>query len=416
MKVLLLFMVYLVGWCNGDDQSLDEAPLMEKSEQEALYHAIQGFVGKQWNGSDLYPDPCGWTPIQGVSCDLFDGFWYVTDMRIGPVLDNSLECAQNAAFSPHLFALKHLKTLSFFKCFLPPQQISITTLYWESLNGTLESLEFRSNPSLIGAIPNSFGYLKKLKSLVLLGNGLSGSLPGNIGSLFSLRKLVLSANNFTGNIPDSFGGLQNLLILDLSRNSLSGHFPSSLGQMRSLLKLDLSKNQIGGKIPEEIGNLKNLTLLDLSGNRFSGGLPKSLQGMESLEEMVISDNPMGGTLMGLEWGGHLKGSLTVLDLSNAKLTGGIPESITRLEKLRFLGLNDNNLSGEISPRIAEMPNIGALYLNGNNLAGELQFSEGFYGKMGRRLGVWGNPNLCYPIGFKGGSTMHVPFGVTACQP
>lgn len=37
---------------------------MQKQEQEALYSAIQGFVGKMWNGSDLYPDPCGWTPIQ----------------------------------------------------------------------------------------------------------------------------------------------------------------------------------------------------------------------------------------------------------------------------------------------------------------------------------------------------------------
>lgn len=37
---------------------------MEKREQEALYSAIQGFVGEWWNGSDLYPDPCGWTPIQ----------------------------------------------------------------------------------------------------------------------------------------------------------------------------------------------------------------------------------------------------------------------------------------------------------------------------------------------------------------
>lgn len=45
------------------DSQGDEAP-MEKAEREALYSAIQGFVGDWWNGSDLYPDPCGWTPIQ----------------------------------------------------------------------------------------------------------------------------------------------------------------------------------------------------------------------------------------------------------------------------------------------------------------------------------------------------------------
>ena len=62
---ILTFMVLLVGFfvlCKGqEDTSIGP---MEKNEQEALYAAIQGFVGKSWNGSDLYPDPCGWTPIQ----------------------------------------------------------------------------------------------------------------------------------------------------------------------------------------------------------------------------------------------------------------------------------------------------------------------------------------------------------------
>lgn len=63
---VLLFIAHLVVWCNGDDDQILEASLMEKTEQEALYYAIQGFVGNQWNGSDLYPDPCGWTPIQVI--------------------------------------------------------------------------------------------------------------------------------------------------------------------------------------------------------------------------------------------------------------------------------------------------------------------------------------------------------------
>ncbi|XP_019164556.1 PREDICTED: piriformospora indica-insensitive protein 2-like [Ipomoea nil] len=413
LVTVLLFIAHFVVWCNGDDAQILEASLMEKTEQEALYFAIQGFVGKHWNGSDLYPDPCGWTPIQGVSCDLYDGLWYVTDLSIGPIHDNSLECAQNAEFSPHLFTLKHLRALSFFNCFVSPRDhpISIAAQNWELLAGSLESLEFRSNPGVIGPVPSAIGDLRKLQSLVLVGNGLSGDLPGNIGSLVSLRRLVISGNKFTGRIPDSFGGFGSLLIFDLSRNFLSGPLPSSLGNLSSLLKLDLSKNQLGGKIPEEIGNLKNLTLLDLSNNNFSSGLTKSLQEMWSLEELVMSNNPIGGTLLGLEWG-HLKATLTVLDLSNTRLNGGIPESITWLERLRFLGLNDNNLSGQVSPRLAVLPNVSAIYLNGNNLTGKLAFSQGFYGKMGRRLGLWNNPNLCFPFATP---TSHVPFGVKSCQ-
>ncbi|MCD9643853.1 hypothetical protein HAX54_031705 [Datura stramonium] len=410
--LVIFFLLHFGVWCNGDTENMG-AP-MEKNEINSLYSAIQGFVGKWWNGSDLYPDPCGWTPIQGVSCDLFDGFWYVTDLNIGPIHDNSLSCAPNVEFSSNLFTLKHLKSLSFFNCFASPRHrpTSISTESWEFLAGSLESLEFRSNPGLIGQIPTTFGRLRKLQSLVLVENGLSGELPANLGDLVNLRRLVLAGNKLSGKIPDSFGGFTQLLICDLSRNTLSGVLPKALFEgLVSLLKLDLSLNHLQGKIPEEISNLKNLTLLDLSDNKLSGGLTKSLQEMTSLEELVLSKNPMGGFLEVLDWQNMRK--LTVLDLSNMNLTGGIPGSIADLKKLRFLGLNDNKLTGQIPKSLENLPNASAIYLYGNNLTGELQFSEWFYGKMGRRFGAYRNPNLCYPFGLM--STSHVPFGVEPCQ-
>lgn len=51
--------------CNGE---ADVAAPMKREERRALYSAVQNFVGKWWNGSDLYPDPCGWTPIEVISC------------------------------------------------------------------------------------------------------------------------------------------------------------------------------------------------------------------------------------------------------------------------------------------------------------------------------------------------------------
>ncbi|KAL7224144.1 hypothetical protein ACSBR1_025580 [Camellia fascicularis] len=48
--------------CSSQEKDILTAP-MEEKEQKALYYAIEGFVEKWWNGSDLYPDPCGWTPI-----------------------------------------------------------------------------------------------------------------------------------------------------------------------------------------------------------------------------------------------------------------------------------------------------------------------------------------------------------------
>ncbi|KAL6281530.1 hypothetical protein ACE6H2_018411 [Prunus campanulata] len=401
-----MFVLVLV---QAADPSSSEAP-MHKAEQQALYSAVQAFVGSWWNGSDLYPDPCGWTPIQGVYCDLYNDFWYVSVINIGPLYDNSLRCTTNIPeFSHHLFKLKHLKVLSFFSCFLSPSQnpITISTSNWEKLANSLESLEFRSNSGLIGTVPNTFGYLRNLQSLVLLENGLGGNLPEEIGTLVNLRRLVLAGNQFSGKIPESFGGLSKLLILDASGNKLSGSLPFTFGSLTSLLKLDLSNNMLEGKLPREIGRLKNLTLLDLGSNKISGGLAQSLEELVSVKEMVISNNPIGGGLKSIEWQ-NLQ-SLEILDLSNTCLTGNIHKSMAEMKRLRFLRLNSNNLSGRVSPRLAALPCIGALYLYGNNFTGELEFSESFYRRMGRRFGAWNNPKLCYRAEVN--STGHVPYGV-----
>ncbi|KAL2324864.1 hypothetical protein Fmac_023922 [Flemingia macrophylla] len=408
--MFVMFILSLSVRCFGQED-LDMAP-MEKAEQEALYSTIQGFVGDSWNGSDLYPDPCGWTPIQGVSCDLFNGFWYVTGLNIGPVHDNSLSCTQDLQFRPELFKLQHLKSLSFFSCFQSQNRFlaTIPTGNWEKLAGSLESLEFRSNQGLIGKIPLSFGLLKNLQSLVLLENGVTGEIPSSIGNLMKLKKLVLAANYLTGRIPDVFGGLNELLIFDLSSNSLSGSLPLTLGRLTSVLKIDVSNNHLEGNLPNEFANLKNLTLMDLRNNRFTGGLISSLQEMPSLEELVLSNNPLGGDIRVLKWE-NLK-NLAILELSNMGLTGEIPESISELKRLRFLGLSNNNLTGNLSPKLETLPCLNALYLSGNNLVGEVNFSKEFLGKLGRRFGAWNNPHLCHPVGVI--STNHVPYGVKPC--
>ncbi|CAI9296720.1 unnamed protein product [Lactuca saligna] len=407
--------VTIVGmYANGEKGEYEvvegEAP-MAKTEQEALYSAIQGFVGSWWNGTDLYPDPCGWTPIQGVSCDIYDELWYVTDLNIGSIHDNSLSCASKPEFRPDLFKLTHLKSLAFFDCFHEPP-IVIPSENWTKFSGSLESLEFRSNPGLTGPIPAAFSKLHKLQSLVVIGNGFSGGLPENIGNWTHLKRLVLSENGFRGEIGDNYGYLSELLILDLSRNSLSGNIPLTFGGLTSLLKLDMSQNRLEGKIPDEVSSLKNLTLLDLSSNKISGGLTKSIQEMGSLKELILSRNPIGSDLMGIKWQ-NLK-RLMVLDLSNTQLTGGIPESISKMKRLRFLGLNDNYLSGNLTPKLAKLHDLSSLYVYGNNLSGKLEFDRGFYGKMGRRFGAWNNSNLCLPINLLPTTSLS-PFGVKACE-
>lgn len=66
--LLALFFSAPLHGCSGqaDDDALAPAATapMDEKEKRALFTAIEGFVGNGWNGSGLYPDPCGWSPIQ----------------------------------------------------------------------------------------------------------------------------------------------------------------------------------------------------------------------------------------------------------------------------------------------------------------------------------------------------------------
>ncbi|KAF7020902.1 hypothetical protein CFC21_033947 [Triticum aestivum] len=394
-----------------------EAP-MEDKQKAALYAAIGSFVGKAWNGSGLFPDPCGQTPIQGVSCDLFNGVWYPTVVSIGPVLDNSLQCAPDARFSPQLFDLRRLKSLTFYACFPAANPTTIPAASWDKLSGTLETLEFRSNPGLSGAIPASLGRLASLRSLVLVDNNLTGAVPSELGGLAKLRRLVLSGNGLSGPVPATLGNnnpqlrrLDNeqLLIVDMSKNSLTGSLPPSLGGLKGLLKMDLSNNRLDGRIPPELAGLESLTLLDLRNNSLTGGLPDFVLAMPALQDLLLSSNPLlGGTLMQRGW--EKMASLATLDLSNVGLAGAIPESMAAMPRLRFLALDHNRLSGTVPAKLAALPSIGAMYLNGNNLTGALEFSARFYQRMGSRFASWDNPGLC-TAETAGGA----PTGVAVCK-
>ncbi|KAK8928726.1 Piriformospora indica-insensitive protein 2 [Platanthera zijinensis] len=412
VRILLILLLCFQVLSQSDGST---AP-MEEKEKKALYSTIQGFVGDGWNGSELYPDPCGWASIQGVSCDLFDnGLWYITAVSIGPVSDNSLECSENAAFSPSLFELSHLKSLVIFDCFSSPvnQTTHIPSQDWNKLSSSLETLEFRSNRGISGQIPPVLGQLVNLQSLILTQNSLSGEIPRELGNLARLKRLTLSYNQLSGRVPASLGeNLGDLLIMDISSNSLTGPLPSSLGGLASVLKFDLSNNFLSGNLPLELCKLKKLTLLDLRNNNISGGLPPSLQGMISLQYMILCNNPLGGSMKQIDW--KILKNLTHLDLSNTSLVGDIPSSIAESKKMRFIALDSNRLSGFVSVKLAAMSNLCALYLHGNNLTGELKFSEEFYERMGTRFSSWNNPNLCYRFEADNG-TGEGPERVSKCR-
>ncbi|XP_062090682.1 probable inactive receptor kinase At2g26730 [Humulus lupulus] len=146
-------------------------------------------------------------------------------------------------------------------------------------------------------------------SLRLPGADLVGPIPPNtLGRLSQLRVLSLRSNRLSGEIPSDFSNLTMLRSLYLQDNRFSGEFPASLTRLGRLARVDLSTNNFTGSIPFAINNLTHLSGLFLENNGFSGSLPS------------ISDVNLVG-----------------FNVSNNKLNGSIPQSLSRFGADSFSG-------------------------------------------------------------------------------
>lgn len=145
-------------------------------------------------------------------------------------------------------------------------------------------------------------------SLRLPGAGLVGSIPPNsLGQLTQLRVLSVHSNGLYGEIPSDFSNLSTLRSLYLQRNNFSGEFPASVTRMARLIRLDLSSNNFTGAIPFAVNNLTNLTGLLLENNGFSGKLPS------------------------------ISAKLVTFNVSNNKLNGSIPDTLSKFPNSSFAG-------------------------------------------------------------------------------
>ncbi|XP_052200219.1 probable inactive receptor kinase At2g26730 [Diospyros lotus] len=157
-------------------------------------------------------------------------------------------------------------------------------------------------------------------SLRLPGVGLVGRIPENsIGKLTQLRVLSLRSNRLFGEIPADFSNLKLLRSLYLQDNELSGEFPPSVPELTRLTRLDLSSNNFTGPIPFAVNNLTHLSGLFLENNRFSDNLPS------------ISQT-----------------SLVDFNVSNNRLNGSIPKTLSKFPASAFAG-NHDLCGGPLSP-------------------------------------------------------------------
>ncbi|CAD6256428.1 unnamed protein product [Miscanthus lutarioriparius] len=96
--------------------------------------------------------------------------------------------------------------------------------------------------------------------------------------------------------------------------------PECLMRRTELWRLLLSSNSLAGTIPPWIGELARLRVLELSENRLTDGVPPELLHCRVLVRM---------------------------DLSGILLHGWLPSGLAELKNLKFLSLSGNNFSGGI---------------------------------------------------------------------
>ncbi|RQO91152.1 hypothetical protein POPTR_006G014066v4 [Populus trichocarpa] len=215
---------------------------------------------------------------------------------------------------------------------------------------------------LNGTIPEALGTLSSLNILDLYSNSLSGHIPVELGELTVLQFLNLDDNNLDGELPEELGNLVDLQHLYLTANKFTGRIPETFDKLIHLETFAVGGNYLSGQMPSYIGNWVNLTKLILIGNNFEGNLPAETFSLPKLQRLLVSDvsNP------GISFPKRevIPESLIYLVLRNCKINGSIPEYIGKWPELSYLDLSFNNLSGGVPESFQK---LNKLFLTSNEL-------------------------------------------------
>ena len=295
-----------------------------------------------------------------------------------------------------------------------PQRAALMALYeatggssWSSSTDTTDNGGWNSS-SLVG---EWYGVTADEQGLVigldLSDNRLTGQLPSDLAweALTNLEWLDLSGNQLSGRIPPQWGDPQNpsfpnLKRLDLSSNRLEGVIPADLGNQH-LGTLLLNRNRLSGTIPSRWGEpssanggLPLLAVLNLSDNRLEGPIPDELGNIDELRMLDLEHNLLTGEIP--EELGNLAG-LRWLNLENNLLSGTIPEELGNLSGLFGLSLASNRLRGSIPQELGDLINLRTLHLDGQSpyrggVQGPVLFNDQYWlsGSIPSRLGQLSN--------------------------
>ena len=188
----------------------------------------------------------------------------------------------------------------------------------------------------------------------------------------SLSELQLYSNNLNGTIPSSITSLRNLYTLYVSDNILSGSIPNTIGTMIELQSIILSNNFLTGTLPTSMLQLMQLAVVVLNNNIFSGSINNLFTNSIFILELQLSSNRFTGSI------DHLVNTdinilCTVIDVSDNRLTGSIPNDIFSLP-LSYFAAVKNCFTGSIPTTVCNRSNtLTTLVLDGLHTASTCQY-------------------------------------------
>ncbi|KAM0908750.1 hypothetical protein ACQ4PT_015237 [Festuca glaucescens] len=254
----------------------------------------------------------------------------------------------------------------------------------------LEELDLSGNPLNSLAAPNWFWDVISLKSLNLALCELSGTFPDEFGNLTLLENFDISFNNIGGMMPGTLQNMCNLISLDLSGNNISGDIREVIDSIpscswKNLQELILAYANISGTTLHFVSNLSSLSILevvrilDLSNNKFSGAIPQYLKNLRGLTGNALDsdENPFENPFEEVYYGGDgISYTGFYSDSFSEVIKGQVLEYRKNTPYLMTLDLSCNSLTGKIPNEISSLAGLINLNLSSNLLSGNIPHKIG----------------------------------------